>query len=90
MQGGNFTVTGYNTDTNHSVVGGSDAQTYMLFQDVDMPNTFLVNAANFNASCSDYNTTNVTDVLVCAAKFGHCCYDSKAAHYQVRLSRLSS
>ena len=93
LQGGNFTVTGYNGTTNHNVTGSSDAQTYILYQGVDMPDSFQVNVtATTNGNCSDFNTENSTAVDQCAGQYSLCCYDSNAAHYQVlrwpRLRRI--
>ena len=83
MQGGNFTVTGYNATTNYNVSSNSDAQTYILYPGVDMPNSFQVNATATNSNCSDYDIGNTTAVYQCAGANSLCCYDSNAAHYQV-------
>ncbi len=83
MQGGNFTVTGYNATTNYNVTGSSDAQTYILYQGVDMPNSFQINVTATNGNCSDYDTGNTTAVDQCAGQNSLCCYDSNAANYQV-------
>ena len=91
LQGGNFTVTGYNDTTNYSVPGSSDAQTYVLYQGVDLPgSTFQRNTTANNGNCSDLATDNTTAVSVCAGQHNLCCFDSSVAGYQVILEPQTS
>ena len=93
VQNGNFTVTGYNPAMAHNVTGKTLAEDYILFQNLALPGAlpFLPS----NGTCSTVQSSNVTLAFQCAGSnnvsgTGSCCYDTNAAHYQVRQGTMLS
>ena len=87
MQNGNFTVNGYIPAMAPNVTGKTPAEDYILFQNLALPNalSFLPS----NGTCSSVQSSNITLAFQCAGSnhisgTGSCCYDTTAAHYQVR------